>query len=115
MHELTLSESIVRTAVAASGARNDRITAIAVRVGALSAVNLSSLEFCLRMVLDQHGMQRAETRVTWVPARLRCQCGACYETEQLFSPCPECGGFEREVVEGKDVTIEYVEVEDEED
>ncbi len=114
MHELVLSENIVRTALSASGAAKARITAIAVRVGALSAVNVSSLEFCMRIALEQRGMKHNEPRITWVPARLECACGLSYETDEIWAPCPGCGGYERDVLDGKDVTIEYVEVEDEE-
>jgi hydrogenase nickel incorporation protein HypA/HybF len=115
VHELALSESIVRTALTASEADRRRVTAIGVRVGALSAVNVSSLEFCLRAVLERQGMGRAEARIEQVAARLRCACGFAYRAAQMFSPCPRCGGYEREVLEGKDVTVEYVEVEDEGD
>jgi hydrogenase nickel incorporation protein HypA/HybF len=114
MHELSLSEEIVRAAISASHADKSRITAIGVRVGALSAANVSSLEFCLRLVLDQYDMQRTEARVTPVPARVECACGQRYQTDDIFAACPACGGYMREVTEGKDVTIEYVEVEDEE-
>jgi len=115
MHELALSEQIVRTALRASGARKDSITAIAVQVGALSAVSVSALEFCLRAVLDQHGLKDAEAQIAWVPARVRCECGHCYETEDMFAPCPRCGDYAREVIDGRDVIIQHVEVEDGED
>ncbi len=114
MHELSLSEGIVRTALAAGGT-DRRVTAIAVRVGGLSAVNLSSLEFCMRLVLDERGMGQTEVRLTAVPALVECECGLRYEARDMFSPCPECGSFLRNVVEGKDVTIEYIEVEDGQD
>ncbi len=115
MHELALSENIVRTALDASGEKRDRITAIGVEVGALSAVNVSSLEFCLRMMLDERGLEGAEVRITPVPALAQCECGSRYEARDMFSPCPECGGFLREVIAGKDVIIQYVEVENGED
>ena len=114
MHELSLSEEIVRTAISASRADKRRITAIGVRVGALSATNAASLEFCLRLVLDERGMTRTQARITPVPAQLACSCGHRYQAEDMFAPCPVCGGYVREVTEGKDVTVEYVEVEDEE-
>ena len=112
MHELALSQSIVRTALSASGAEKADITAIAVDVGALSAVVPSSLEFCLQLVLEQSGMQSTQVRITRVEARAMCECGLTFEPTDLFSPCPECGGFQREIERGKDVTIRYVEVED---
>lgn len=115
MHELVLSENIVRTALSASGVDKGSITAIVVQVGALSAVNVSTLEFCLRLALDEHRMPQTEVRLNAVPALVECECGLRYRSEDMFGPCPDCGSFVREIIEGKEVTIQYVEVEDEED
>ncbi len=114
MHELSLSQNIVRTVLNASGAEKNQICAIAIEVGALSAVNVSSLEFCMRLTLQQRGMEKTEVQITSIPARVRCECGLVYEPEDVFAPCPDCGSFERTVLEGTDVNIPYVEVEDEE-
>ena len=115
MHELALSEQIVNAALNACGGDGRRIREIAVDVGALSAVSMSSLEFCLQVMLEQHGMEGTKARLTLVPARVRCDCGNTYEADDMFSPCPVCGGFMREIVDGKDVTIQYVEVDDEQE
>jgi len=115
MHELALSEQIVQTALGACGHRGDRMTAVAVQVGALSSVSLSALEFCLRTVLDSHGLQHTEAQISWVPARVHCTCGHEYETEDMFAPCPRCGAYTREIIEGSDVIIQHIEVEDGED
>jgi len=112
MHELALSDRIVRTVLSSDAAAGRRLTAIAVRVGALSAVNVSSLEFCMRLVLNERGMGGTQVRIAPEPAVVQCECGLRYEADDMFSPCPRCGGFNREVVSGTDVTIEYVEVDD---
>ncbi len=113
MHELALSQDIVRTVLRAADVPRERITAIALVVGDLSSVNVSSLEFCLEITLQEHDMEGVEVRIEPVPAEARCACGAAYRPETMFAPCPECGGFDREIVGGKDVTIRHMEVEDE--
>jgi hydrogenase nickel incorporation protein HypA/HybF len=115
MHELALSEQIVQSALRACGEPSSRMTAVAVEVGALSSVSPSALEFCLRTVLDSYGLQRAEAQISFVPARVRCRCGHEYETEDMFAPCPRCGEFMREIIEGDDVVVLHIEVEDGED
>ena len=115
MHELALSQSIVDAVLAACPGREADVRVVALRVGALSAVNADSLEFCLGITLEQRGMPGARAAVTWVPARVRCACGREYETDDMLAGCPGCGGYRREVLDGKDVTVEYVEVADEED
>jgi len=115
MHELALSESIVRTVLDACGARPERVRKIGLEVGALSAVNVSSLEFCMLAVLEQSGMEGVTVEIKEVPARVECACGRTYEPADMFTPCPDCGGFSRRVVAGTDLTIQYVEVDDEQD
>jgi len=115
MHELSLSESILRTALSAAGSRSDRIRGLTVKVGALSSVSVPTLEFCMGLVLEQEGMEGVAVRVEKVPARAHCSCGHRYVAEDLFAGCPRCGGFERQIVEGEDVTLESIEVEDGED
>jgi hydrogenase nickel incorporation protein HypA/HybF len=115
MHELALSQDIVRTALAAAEGYEGRIATVAVKVGSLSAVSPSSLEFCLALALEQRGLPQAEVRVRSVPAEVRCECGARYAAEDMFAPCPSCGSYLREVLSGQDVIVEYIEVEDEQD
>ena len=114
MHELALSQTIVDSVLEACPGGAASVRAIAVRVGTLSAVNADSLEFCLGLVLQERGLAAARAEVTWVPARIRCACGQSYETDDMLEGCPKCGGYRREVLDGKDVTVQYVEVEDEE-
>jgi hydrogenase nickel incorporation protein HypA/HybF len=113
MHELALSQQIVRAALEAGGAEPGQVTAVCVRVGALSGVNVETLRFCLRATCDERGLSRADLRLEPVAALLRCECGAEYEADDVFIACPACGGFVREIAAGMDVSLEYVEVEDE--
>jgi len=115
MHELALSESIVTTVLRECGTGPGRVRKIGLEVGALSAVNVASLEFCMQVVLEQRGMAQAAVEIKEVPARCKCACGRVYEPPDMFTPCPDCGGFDRDIEGGTDLTIQYVEVEDEQD
>ncbi len=114
MHELALSQDIVKTVLRATDVPEERITGVVVDVGELSSVNVASLEFCLKLAFEERGMEGTAVQIDTTPAEARCRCcGAAYQPATMFAPCPECGGFEREIVRGMDVTIRYVEVEDE--
>jgi hydrogenase nickel incorporation protein HypA/HybF len=115
MHELALSQSIVASVLRAVEADPGRISRIAVSVGALSAANPSSLEFCLRLILDDRGMEHTAVDVNWQSAEVECACGRRYETDDMFAGCPECGGFDRQITAGQEVTVDYVEIEDEDE
>lgn len=112
MHELVLSENIIRLALRVPEAGAGRLRAITVTVGALSGASLASLEFCMGIVLEQKGMAGVAVRLVGEPARARCACGEEYAAESLFEGCPACGGFQREIVAGRDVTLQSIEVED---
>ena len=115
MHELSLAEAIVRMALDAPPATAGNLRGLTVCVGALSSVSIDTLEFCMGLAIEQRGMQHVKVRIRKVPARVRCACGHECESESLFEGCPECGGFDREGLEGRDVTLESIEVEDGED
>lgn len=97
------------------GASRENLRAINIKVGALSSASVEALEFGMKLMLNQEGVEGAEVRIEGVPARVRCNCGKEYEPASMFEPCPECGGFEREILGGKDVTVESIEVEEDEE
>jgi hydrogenase nickel incorporation protein HypA/HybF len=115
MHELSLSESIVKAALAVRGVRSDNLRALNVRVGALSGASTAALASCLSAVLEGNNIRNVKVNIVETPAIMRCRCGRQYETKSLWDGCPACGGFEREMLEGADVTLDSVEVEDGED
>lgn len=115
MHELSLAKGIVKTALDTPGVSRDNLKALSVEVGALSSVDRLSLEFCLLSLCEEMLSGDVSVNVSFVPARVVCECGHEYSPEGLFEPCPKCGGFEREIIAGKDTTLESVEVDDEKD
>lgn len=114
MHEMALSQSILKTAVDAADGKSERISRIAIEVGALSATNVESLSFWLDETLKSMDMEDTEVELDRPPAHCRCECGNEYETSDMFTGCPECGGFTRDILTGMDVTVKWVEVEDDE-
>ena len=115
MHELSLAQSIVRSAQSVARQHGRELRGVNLAVGSLSSVSLPTLEFCMRLVLEQEGLEGVSVRVREVRARARCACGEEYVADDLFTGCPRCGGFERDVVDGQDVVVESIEVEDGQD
>jgi len=113
VHEAGTSESIVRAAIEACGDSERTISALGVEVGVLSSVSTEALRFWLELALKNRGMQNTQIQITTAPARLRCECGNEYETEDMFSICPCCGSYARQILSGMDVTLKWIEVEEE--
>ena len=110
MHEAGICESMVEAALRACNGRV--LTALWVEVGALSSANAEALRFWMELVLQQRGLSGVAVHITAVPALLHCRCGTRYATADLFTGCPACGGCDRQVLAGMDVTLKYAEVED---
>ena len=46
---------------------------------------------------------------------MRCACGREYQAEDILDPCPACGGYQREVTAGMELTVTSVDIAEEED
>ncbi|MCP4215724.1 MAG: hydrogenase maturation nickel metallochaperone HypA [bacterium] len=110
MHELALAQDIVGTIAAQISADLKKLAAINLEVGDLSGVVPESLDFGLRTILKETYDLEVLVNISRVPTIARCVCGQEYEVKQIFESCTSCQSFDRELVSGKDVVINSVEV-----
>ena len=108
MHELSLAQSICRAIVERTG--RVPLATIRLKVGVLSGVVPDSLEFCLGEVARLEGLGEPRVEIELVQPILRCACGREYTAEDILQACPVCGGYQREVVAGTDLTVTSVDV-----
>lgn len=111
MHELALARAILATAV--DRAEGRRIRTVEVTVGALRQVVPSSLAFNFDVLARSAGCEGATLEQRLEPARLRCDCGAEWELEEMSFLCPRCGVGKTEVIAGEQLRVESIEVEEE--
>jgi len=113
MHELTITESILRAAVpAAEKAGAKRILKIRMKAGELSGIIPSYLEKCFEQVSAGTIAEGAELVLETVPASVRCEdCGFEGPPDRRIFGCSKCGSLRVKVVSGKDYIIEDLEVE----
>ena len=113
MHELSVAQSICESVIEHANGR--RVEEMIVEVGALSGICAESLEFVLPTAADMCTLTLESFSIKRVPARARCECGHEYEATELLEPCPRCTGFNRDIIDGADVTVSrLVVVEDDE-
>lgn len=109
MHELSLSSAIVDTVV--RHARDRRVTAVDLTVGALRQVVTESLEFYFEIVARGTVCEGSELRIRHVDARLRCRpCAYEWSIEVPHFRCPRCGGSEVEIAAGNEFQVESLDV-----
>jgi hydrogenase nickel incorporation protein HypA/HybF len=88
-----------------------KLLALDIRIGELSCVHEHSLRFCLEAALGQTAWAKAEIRIAAEPIQARCaRCDGSFTVVNYEFVCPGCGGVEVEVVGGKEVRLESLEI-----
>lgn len=114
MHELSIAMSIVEVAEEEAERRGVQINAVHLRLGALSGVVKEALLSCYEMACEgtplqgSHLMVEDVAIVIFCPA---CQAQRPLNSIQLFC-CPECGMPCSEIVQGKELEVFALEVEE---
>lgn len=104
MHELSLAEEIV--AIVERHAGGASVRTIVLEIGTLAQVELDALRFALASVQKGTIAEGARVELHEIEARARCRaCGAEQAIETLYDPCGACGGFERELLAGKEFRV----------
>lgn len=120
MHELAVTQAVLQVALehtAQAGAQ--RVERIHLRVGDLAGIVGESVQFYFDFVSKGTPAEGATLVFEHVPARFRCRaCGAEYSPapEEAGRPglswaCPACGELQPEVVGGREMLVDSIEVE----
>lgn len=108
MHELSIATAIVETAQ--RHAEGKPIEGITVRIGPFSGVVKESLVFYLDLLLEEKERPKAHIEIIHAKANATCPCGASFQISSAMTPCPSCGDYNIRCSDGRDCTIESIEV-----
>ncbi|RRR68975.1 MAG: hydrogenase maturation nickel metallochaperone HypA [Candidatus Viridilinea halotolerans] len=112
MHELAITESLIRVAVNAADGR--RVHAIHLAIGALSSVVDDSVQFYFDFLSRDSLAAGAILHFRRIPASARCQ--ACGHQQPVVPPlppaCPVCASVELRISGGVEFHVESIEVAD---
>jgi hydrogenase nickel incorporation protein HypA/HybF len=113
MHEMGVAMQIIDIATASiptdmPGARVERVN---LKVGRLSAVVVDSLRFCFEIAAKGTALEGAELAVDEIPVRARCNdCRFEWTIEQPVFSCRQCNGGAIELLSGRELDIDSIEV-----
>lgn len=112
MHEMSLAEGIVQLIEDASRREGfKRVSAVFVEIGRLSSVEPEALAFCFGSATLGSVAEGARLEIIDIPGQGLClQCGAEMEVENLYDPCPKCGGYGINVTGGTEMRVKELEV-----
>lgn len=107
MHEMSLAFNIVDLVCAkASAAGAAQVNEVEVEVGSLAGVLAEALSFCYEVVVRDTPAAGSVLKIIEVQARGRCRsCGEIFVLENLFTACPACGAYEIETLQGRDLKV----------
>jgi len=118
MHELSIAASIV-DAVTESVAPypRARVAEVRLRVGALASVIEDSLQFCWEITIEGTPLKGSKLVVKILPVVVSCAaCGKRGELASLQSfRCPHCSEPASDVQQGRELEIESIEIDDQEE
>jgi hydrogenase nickel incorporation protein HypA/HybF len=111
MHEASIMQAALEDAE--RHARANSCTAIHVlylRVGAMSGVVPEALDFAFTALKTTTLAAGARLEIERVTARTRCrQCGSEFTLEELGFACPQCGGWESDLLQGRELELARIE------
>lgn len=113
MHELSIAMNIVETAQEEAQQRGVQVTAVHLRLGALSGVVKEALLFSYDMASQDTPLQGSRLIVEEVPVEVFCpQCDAprVLASVQSFA-CSQCGAPTMNILHGKELEVVALEVE----
>jgi hydrogenase nickel incorporation protein HypA/HybF len=111
LHELAIAESVVQ--IADRHANGRRVTKVYLKVGHLRQVVPSALAFSFELVAQGTPVEGAELEMEEVPVMGKCrECGAESRLEQFPLQCGVCRGFDLQILEGEELYVESLELEE---
>lgn len=108
MHELAITEGIIRAAVpAAEAAGARRITEIRLKIGELSGVFPEYIQEYFDAVSAGTIAEGAVLRVEKIPVKIRCRtCLREAEISRENIRCPACGGTDLQLLTGREYYVD---------
>jgi len=86
---------------------------VGVRIGTLTALDPSSLQFCFEALTHETDLEGLEMQIEMCPVRRRCgDCGSEFEVKDYELECPRCQSIRGEFISGEELELAYLEVEE---
>ncbi|ABL00382.1 hydrogenase maturation nickel metallochaperone HypA [Pelobacter propionicus] len=109
MHELTIMKNVV--SICEQNAAGSRVTSVTLDVGELSGIVPGALEFCFDSCTKGTLLEGASLKIIIIEPQVRCNgCKALFGARAYHDSCPECGGFDIEILFGEELRVKELEV-----
>lgn len=112
MHELSVSESILNTALQyAEKEKAIRVSDIYLQIGNLSSIVDDCVQFYWDIISKGTICERAILHFERIPTRILCKdCGKEFILKNELTPCPFCSGLNLKIISGEEFCMESIEI-----
>ncbi len=112
MHELGIMTSVMEAVTqSANEAGATSVLKVSLSVGEMTEAIEDALRFAFEVLTENTMCADAELEIKMVKPKSRClECGAVYEHDRFHMICPECGSFATELIAGRELQIDSIEV-----
>lgn len=112
MHELGITQNIV--AIALEHSQGARVRRVTLEIGKLSAILPDAVAFCFDVCCQGTDLVGAQLDIIEIPGIGRCrQCDTEVSLELPFGVCDRCGSTDLELIQGQELKIKELELEEE--
>jgi len=111
MHEWSIADNLVKLVVsAAEKERLESVSRVVIQVGVLQQVIPESLEMAFSFLGRETPVAGAVLEIETIPLKARSRdCGAQTSGNDFIFTCSACGGFDLDILAGKELYIDYIE------
>lgn len=112
MHEFSIALNIVEIVEQEVRKNNAHsVEQIELDIGKLSGIEPSALEFAWEQAVLNTVLAKAERKINYINGRAVCQeCGAEFELDQIYDPCPVCNSFLKDILGGRELRVKSLTV-----
>jgi len=113
MHELAITQSMLDVVLEqAEKAEAKKVGKINLIIGEMTGVVEECVQFYFNFLSQGTLAEEATLSFTMVPPKARCRdCGETFELKEFDWTCPYCQGNSLEIIAGKELFVESIEVE----
>jgi hydrogenase nickel incorporation protein HypA/HybF len=111
MHEWSIADNLVKLVVKAVEREGlVSVSRVVIQVGVLRQVIPESLDMAFSFLAGETSVAGAALEIEMVPLKARCRdCGVEISEGEFVFICPACGGFDLDILSGKELYIDYIE------
>lgn len=112
MHELGIMAGVLQAVEeSAKQAGSEKVLKISLSVGVMTEAIEDALRFAFEALSEGTMCESAELEITMIPPVSICaECGNEYEHDRFHMLCPECGSSFTQLIQGKELQIDSIEV-----